>query len=314
MNRFMAELRRRHVPQTLAIYMVAAWAAIQFADVIVPNLGWEQWVVTATIIAAAVGFPVVLALAWFLEWGPDGVHRTPDAPAEDAEGAARTPVERGPSYTPWGVAVGVLAVGIAAALIIMALGREVAEPDNGTAAAEDARTRSERRQDARGVPAAPEPPSVMSPAFAESLAAVVRDSALRQAGEGRVGDLDLAPLIEMATRLGQSAGRVPGEDTILRITAPETWQFGAPHPIQVGDTLVISGVARLVGGIAAIEMDGRVVARARGDRTELPFEATWVAPQGQGFRRIRLTLRPVEGQPVTREFSVSLLPAGMDDG
>ena len=33
-QRFISELRRRHVPQTAAIYLVAAWAAIEFSDVV----------------------------------------------------------------------------------------------------------------------------------------------------------------------------------------------------------------------------------------------------------------------------------------
>lgn len=62
-QRFVHELRRRHVPQTAAVYLVAAWAAIQFADVVVPNLeGLPQWVVTAVIVAAGVGFPVILIM------------------------------------------------------------------------------------------------------------------------------------------------------------------------------------------------------------------------------------------------------------
>lgn len=63
-QRFVQELRRRHVPQTAAVYLVSAWAAIQFADAVVPNLeGLPQWVVTAVIVAAGVGFPVILIMA-----------------------------------------------------------------------------------------------------------------------------------------------------------------------------------------------------------------------------------------------------------
>lgn len=53
-QRVISELRRRHVPQTAAVYLAAAWAAIEFADAVVPNLNGPQWVVTAVIVAALV--------------------------------------------------------------------------------------------------------------------------------------------------------------------------------------------------------------------------------------------------------------------
>ena len=296
----MAELRRRHVPQTVAVYAVAAWAAIQFADVVVPNLGWPQWVVMATIVAAGAGLPVVLGLAWFLEWGPEGVHRTPDAPVEAPEGGRGTPIQPRPSYAPWAVAVGVLAVGLSATLIVAAL----RAPGPVTADDDGARTRSERRQDARGVPMAPIPPGIASPGFADSIGRLASDSVLRSFDRDLEG---IGPLIDMARRIGERGGRAATGGPV-EILEPETWRYGAPQPVHPGDTLVVRGVARAEGGLAAVELDGRVIARGSGTDAELPFRTTWVVGEGRGFRRVTLVVRPREGEPLGRSFSVTIVP------
>lgn len=70
---FFDELKRRRVPRVLAGYLVIAWAAIQVADTIAPRLGIADWVVTALIVVAAVGLPVALILAWFINLDSSGV-------------------------------------------------------------------------------------------------------------------------------------------------------------------------------------------------------------------------------------------------
>ena len=304
-QRFMAELRRRHVPQTAAVYMVAAWAAIQFADVVVPNLGWPQGVVTAVIIAAAVGFPVMLALTWFLEWGPDGIHRAHDAespePGEPGEpGTGTAP----PSYAPWGVALGVLAVGIAGALVVAAV-----RGDDGTVIQGDegAPTRFDRRQAGREAPIPPATPQLLNRDYLDSVIRMAQDSTWLQVGEG-LTELDA---VELARRFGEAAGRT-GADGPVEIMAPLAWSVGAPEPVRPGDTLRIVGIARAAGGVAAVEVEGRVVARSGDGEPELPFEARWVAPRGTGFRELLIVVRPVEGDPVTRPFRVSLVPRTPD--
>lgn len=64
---FFEELRYRKVYQTSAIYVAAAWALIQFADIVVPRLGLPEWFVNATIWALMAGFPIVLILSWVFE-------------------------------------------------------------------------------------------------------------------------------------------------------------------------------------------------------------------------------------------------------
>ncbi|NIP83184.1 MAG: hypothetical protein GWM90_29710, partial [Gemmatimonadetes bacterium] len=90
---------------------VAAWAAIEFADVVVPNLNGPQWVVTAVIVAALVGFPAMLITAWVFDWGPEGLHRTDAESGEPGTSAGTTTPP-----APWFAAVAVLVVVIATAL------------------------------------------------------------------------------------------------------------------------------------------------------------------------------------------------------
>ncbi len=40
-------------------------------------LGWPDWILTVLVVGAAVGFPVVVALAWIYEVSPEGFRRTP---------------------------------------------------------------------------------------------------------------------------------------------------------------------------------------------------------------------------------------------
>jgi TolB-like protein/tetratricopeptide (TPR) repeat protein len=66
-------LRERGVLRVAASYAVIAWLLLQIASVVFDPLGVPRWVMTALILAAAAGFPVALALAWFLEIGDDGI-------------------------------------------------------------------------------------------------------------------------------------------------------------------------------------------------------------------------------------------------
>jgi len=79
---FLARARRRGVPRVAASYALIAWLLLQIADVTFEPLGIPKWVMTSLIVAAALGFPVAVALAWFYEIGDHGVQR--DTAADDA--------------------------------------------------------------------------------------------------------------------------------------------------------------------------------------------------------------------------------------
>jgi TolB-like protein len=69
------QLRERGVLRVAGAYAVIAWLLLQIADVIFEPLGVPRWVMTALIGAAALGFPVAIALAWHFEVGDHGFER-----------------------------------------------------------------------------------------------------------------------------------------------------------------------------------------------------------------------------------------------
>ena len=83
-HRGLNELRRRHVFRVTGAYAVCAWLTLQVADVILPALMVPGWVLTAMVILAVLGLPVVVTLSWVFDITPEGVQRTPPA-AENSE-------------------------------------------------------------------------------------------------------------------------------------------------------------------------------------------------------------------------------------
>src|SRR4029453_11595700 len=78
-------LREGGVIRVAASYAVIAWLLLQIADVTFEPLGVPKWGMASLIVAAVLGFPVAVALAWFYEAGDGGVIR--DTAAEGAAGA-----------------------------------------------------------------------------------------------------------------------------------------------------------------------------------------------------------------------------------
>jgi len=68
-------LRERGVIRVAASYAVIAWLLLQIADVTFEPLGVPRWVMVSLIVAALLGFPVAVALAWFYEVGDQGITR-----------------------------------------------------------------------------------------------------------------------------------------------------------------------------------------------------------------------------------------------
>jgi TolB-like protein len=99
-------VRERGVLRVAASYAVIAWLVLQIASVVFDPLGVPKWVLTALIIAAAVGFPIAIALAWFLEIGEHGVELD-----TAAEGAPR-PSTRGLRHYADAIVIGVLLIAV----------------------------------------------------------------------------------------------------------------------------------------------------------------------------------------------------------
>ncbi len=79
MQRFIRELRRRAVFRTAGLYVGVCWIAIEAASVVLPAFDAPEWAMRAMIIAAVVGFPIVLVLAWVYEITDHGIVVQEDA-------------------------------------------------------------------------------------------------------------------------------------------------------------------------------------------------------------------------------------------
>lgn len=70
-----AELKRRNVLRAAAFYAASAWLLVQVATQVFPFFHIAEWVVRWIVIAAVIGFPLLLAFAWFYEITPEGLKR-----------------------------------------------------------------------------------------------------------------------------------------------------------------------------------------------------------------------------------------------
>ena len=73
---FAAELRRRRVPHAVGLYLVGAWVAIEVTATVFPLLLLPEWTSRAVAVAAVLGLPIVVALAWAFDVTRDGIQRT----------------------------------------------------------------------------------------------------------------------------------------------------------------------------------------------------------------------------------------------
>ena len=108
---WLARLRERGVIRVAASYAVIAWLTLQIASVIFDPIGVPKWVMTALIIAAAIGFPIAIALAWFLEIGEHGIELD-----TAADGVAR-PTARGLRHYADAIVIGILLIAVVVLLV-----------------------------------------------------------------------------------------------------------------------------------------------------------------------------------------------------
>ena len=73
---FLFELRRRRVFRVLLGYGIASFAVLQVIEPVMHGLHLPEWVLTASVVALGLGFPVAIGLAWAFDLTPSGVERT----------------------------------------------------------------------------------------------------------------------------------------------------------------------------------------------------------------------------------------------
>ena len=93
-QKFFADLKRRQVFKVAAVYGAVAFAVMQAADFLVPALRLPDAVATSIALAAILGFPITLLLAWVLEQTPQGIKRTEPATAAELEAIVDQPLSK----------------------------------------------------------------------------------------------------------------------------------------------------------------------------------------------------------------------------
>jgi len=71
------ELKRRRVLKVAGIYIVAMFATLQGAQVLVQSLSLPAWTMTMLTLIGLFAFPLVLALTWVFDVTPEGIRRSP---------------------------------------------------------------------------------------------------------------------------------------------------------------------------------------------------------------------------------------------
>ncbi len=85
----LAELQRRRVFRALVGYGIAAFAVLQIIEPVMHGLHWPDEVLSYAVVALAIGFPIVVTLAWIFDVNAGRIERTgPAAGLRDARLAA----------------------------------------------------------------------------------------------------------------------------------------------------------------------------------------------------------------------------------
>jgi TolB-like protein len=82
----LAELNRRRVFRALVGYGIGAFAVLQIIEPVMHGLHWPDEVLSYVVVALAVGFPVVVSLAWIFDVNAGRIERTAPAPAGALKG------------------------------------------------------------------------------------------------------------------------------------------------------------------------------------------------------------------------------------
>jgi len=84
---FFSELKRRKVVRVAVVYAATAFAVLQVADIMLPQMGVPEWGLSLVVALIVLGFPIALVLGWALELTPEGIKRTEARPAENSKAA-----------------------------------------------------------------------------------------------------------------------------------------------------------------------------------------------------------------------------------
>ena len=131
LRRFLRELKRRKVYRVAAGYLVAAFVALQLADLGADAFGFPGWFEPMIWVVAGLGFPLAIALAWAFEVAPEGVRRTPESEPGAEDVAAGGGLRSGYRVL---VGLGLVAAAVAGGWYLTGGGGEGPEASHGTVA------------------------------------------------------------------------------------------------------------------------------------------------------------------------------------
>jgi TolB-like protein/Tfp pilus assembly protein PilF len=77
-----AELKRRRVFRALVGYGIAAFAVLQIVEPVMHGLHWPEVTLSYVVVALAIGFPIVISLAWIFDVNAGRLERTPASGGE----------------------------------------------------------------------------------------------------------------------------------------------------------------------------------------------------------------------------------------
>jgi serine/threonine-protein kinase len=86
---FIAELSRRRVFRALVVYGIVAFGVLQIIEPIMHGLHWPDAVLSYVVVALALGFPLVVGLAWIFDITAGRIERSPPAASGSALGGVR---------------------------------------------------------------------------------------------------------------------------------------------------------------------------------------------------------------------------------
>jgi len=79
-GQLIAELKRRRVFRALIGYGIAAFAVLQIVEPVMHGFHWPDAVLSYVVVSLAVGFPIVVSLAWIFDVSATGIERAAPSP------------------------------------------------------------------------------------------------------------------------------------------------------------------------------------------------------------------------------------------
>ena len=94
MSSIIAELKKRKVFNSAAIYLGTAFLILQAAQIIFPALLIPNWVLSLLVVLAILGFPIIIILSWIYDVSDGGVVRTDMVSGDTGEEKAHPSMAR----------------------------------------------------------------------------------------------------------------------------------------------------------------------------------------------------------------------------